>query len=223
MNVQGFSKELGILVKELAEIISHAGLSEKQQARTSDIVSKEFPEARNYILASVIKMDSLLKGLLKISRLGRASVTLHKINMDEMLSGVIKTLGFQAQQSGARVEIAALPPCIGDPVQVDQVFTNLIDNAIKYLSPGRPGIIRITGKSGNGISEYCVEDNGIGIASEHQAKVFDIFHRLDPQMCEGEGLGLAIVKKIVSRLSGNVRIESELGKGSRFIVTLPEG
>jgi signal transduction histidine kinase len=143
--------------------------------------------------------------------------------MDEMLSGVIKTLGFQAQQSGARVEIAALPPCIGDPVQVDQVFTNLIDNAIKYLSPGRPGIIRITGKSGNGISEYCVEDNGIGIASEHQAKVFDIFHRLDPQMCEGEGLGLAIVKKIVSRLSGNVRIESELGKGSRFIVTLPEG
>jgi PAS domain S-box-containing protein len=221
VNVQGFSKEMGLLVKELATITLDAGLTDKRRARLSDIVSKEFPEAQNYILASVIKMDALLKGLLKLSRLGRACVNLQKINMNDLLISVIKTVEFQIQQCNARVETGSLPFCTGDPAQVDQVFTNLIDNAIKYLSPDRAGIIRITGKSGNGISEYCVEDNGIGIAPEHQPKAFEIFHRLNPQMCEGEGLGLAIVKKIVSRLNGNVRLESEAGRGSRFLVTLP--
>jgi signal transduction histidine kinase/DNA-binding response OmpR family regulator len=221
VNVQGFSKEMGILVNELAEITSHACLSGKPLSRLTDILTKEFPEAQNYVLASVIKMDMLLKGLLKLSRLGRAAVDLQEINMDDMISSVIKTLEFQIQQCGARMELSAIPTCIGDPVQVNQVFTNLIDNAIKFLSPDRAGIIRIFGKSLNGMCEYCVEDNGIGIAPEHQLKVFEIFHRLDPQKCEGEGLGLAIVKKIVSRLNGSVRLESEVGKGSRFIVALP--
>jgi PAS domain S-box-containing protein len=221
VNVQGFSKEMGILVNELTSITSNAGLSDKQQSRLSDIVTKEFPEAQNYVLASVIKMDMLLKGLLKLSRLGRAAVILQEINMDDMISDITKTLEFQIQHCGARVELSALPSCIGDPVQVNQVFTNLIDNAIKFLSPDRAGIIRIFGKSLNGMCEYCVEDNGIGIAPEHQLKAFEIFHRLNPQASEGDGLGLAIVKKVLSRLNGNVRLESEAGKGSRFFVSLP--
>jgi PAS domain S-box-containing protein len=223
VNVQGFSKELGILVNELAEITSSAALPDKQRARIADIVSNEFPEARNYILASVVKMDALLKGLLKLSRLGRLSISMQKIDMDKMVSGVLKTMEYQIQQSGARLEKAALPSCLGDPDQVDQVFTNLIDNAVKYKSADRPCVILISGKTVKGISEYCVEDNGIGIAPQHQSKAFEIFHRLNPDASEGEGLGLAIVKKILSRLGGNVRLESEVGKGSRFIVTLPEG
>jgi len=222
VNVQGFSKEMGILVNELAEITSQAGLPGKQQARLSDIVTKEFPEAQNYILASVIKMDALLKGLLKLSRLGRAALNFQQIDMDEMLSFVIKTVEYKIQQSGVRVEIAPLPRCSGDQDQVNQIFTNIIDNALKYLSPDRPGVILISGKTAEGgFSEYCIEDNGIGIAPQYIAKVFEIFHRLEPQMCEGEGLGLAIVKKIVSRLGGSIRLESELGKGSRFFVSLP--
>jgi PAS domain S-box-containing protein len=223
VNIQGFSKEIGFLVNELAEITAHAVLPDKQRARIIEIVSKDFPEVHNYILASVIKMDMLLKGLLKFSRLGRATVSIQKIDMNEMMSSVLKTSEFQIQRSGACVTITALPPCSGDPVQVNQVFTNLLDNAIKYLSPDRPGVILITGKSENGISEYSVEDNGIGIAPEHHTKVFEIFHRLNPQTNEGEGLGLAIVKKIVSRLNGRVRLESEAGKGCRFFVSLPEG
>jgi PAS domain S-box-containing protein len=221
VNVQGFSREMGILANELVAITSQSGLPDRQKARISDIATKEFPEAQNYVIASVVKMDALLKGLLKISRLGRAGITLQKIDMDEMLSGVLKTLEFQIQKIKAQVDIAALPSCFGDPDQVNQVFTNIIDNALKYLSPERVGIIRITGKSINGFSEYCFEDNGIGIALEHQPKAFEIFHRLNPQIGEGEGLGLAIVKKIVSRLNGSVRLESEAGKGSKFFVSLP--
>ena len=221
VNVQGFSRELGLLAEEIKEITSHAGLPDKQQARLSDIVNKEFPEARNYILASVVKMDTLLNGLLKLSRLGRAAVTLQKIDMNEMLISVLKTMEFQVKQSGVSVEITPLPSCVGDPVQTNQVFTNLLDNAVKYRDPNRPGIIRITGKTVKNFSEYCVEDNGIGIAPEHQSRVFEIFRRLDPQATEGDGLGLTIVKKIVSRLNGSIRLESEAGRGSRFFVTLP--
>jgi len=222
VNVQGFSKEMGLLVDELGKIASQAGLPAKQQSRLSDIVSKEFPEAQNYVLASVVKMDALLKGLLKLSRLGRTAITLQKIDMNEMLSNVLKTMEFQIKKNKVRVDIAALPACTSDPDQINQVFTNIIDNAIKYLSPDRTGVILITGKTvKDGFSEYCIEDNGIGIAPEHQPKAFEIFHRLNPQTGEGEGLGLAIVKKIVSRLNGSVRLESVLGKGCRFIVTLP--
>jgi len=221
VNVQGFSKEMGLLANELVAITSQAGLPDRQKTRVSDIATKEFPEAQSYVSASVLKMDGLLKGLLKLSRLGRAALALQEIDMDEMVSGVLKTLEFQVQKCGARVETGSLPVCTGDPVQVNQVFTNLVDNAIKYLVPGRPGFIRITGKSENGISEYCVEDNGIGIAPEHQSRVFEIFHRLNPLASEGEGLGLTIAKKIVSRLGGSVRVESEIDKGSRFFVTLP--
>lgn len=221
VNVQGFSREMGLLADEVAEITSHADFPAKQRARLDEIMIREFPQDQNYVLASVVKMDSLLKGLLKLSRLGRVAVNFQKLDMNSLLSHVLKAMEFQIQQNKATVETEPLPPCIGDPDQLNQVFTNLIDNALKYAAPDRPAVVRISGKTQRGISEYCIEDNGVGISPEHQSKVFEIFHRLDPKACEGEGLGLAIVKKIVARLSGNVRLESEPGKGSRFYVELP--
>ncbi len=222
VNVQGFSKEMGLLANEIADIASNAILPEKQKSRLADIVSKEFPESQNYILASVIKMDALLKGLLKLSRLGRAALVFREINMNDLLAGVVKNMEYKIKEGGIRVEVAALPACTGDPDQLCQVFTNLLDNAVKYLRPDIPGVILITCRTiEGGLSEFCVEDNGIGIAPQYQAKAFEIFHRLTPKMCEGEGLGLAIVKKIALRLNGSVRLESEEGKGCRFFVSLP--
>ena len=221
VNVQGFSREMGLLADEIKKITSQAALPEKQRARLDEIMTREFPEDQNYILASVVKMDALLKGLLRLSRLGRVIINYQKTDMDALLSRVVKTMEFQIQQSKATVETGPLPPCIGDPDQLNQVLTNLIDNALKYADPNRPAVVRISGKTKKGVSEYCIEDNGIGIAPEHREKAFEIFHRLDPKKCEGEGLGLAIVKKIVSRLGGNVRLESEPGKGSMFYVTMP--
>ncbi|HLP62414.1 MAG TPA: ATP-binding protein, partial [Candidatus Deferrimicrobium sp.] len=99
--------------------------------------------------------------------------------------------------------------------------SNLLDNALKYLDKKRPGKISITGRRKENTVFYCVEDNGIGISPEHQKKVFEIFHRLNPEDTQGEGLGLAIVNKIVTRNNGKVWVESEPGKGSRFYVSLP--
>ncbi len=110
-----------------------------------------------------------------------------------------------------------------DEVQINQVFSNLMDNALKYLEDHRAGIVKIFGRREKGHVIYCVEDNGTGISKGHQHKVFDLFHRLNPGgSVVGEGFGLSIVQRILDRHGGMICVESEPGKGSRFFVLLPE-
>jgi signal transduction histidine kinase len=141
--------------------------------------------------------------------------------MNREVDQVVQSLKFAARQADAKVETSDLPACVGDPVQVGQVFSNLIENALKYRNPERSAVIRITGRSEDGNAVYCVEDNGIGIAPDQQQHVFTPFFRIDQKASDGEGLGLTIVVRIVERLGGRVWVESELGKGSRFSVALP--
>src|SRR6185436_16314394 len=98
---------------------------------------------------------------------------------------ISRTMDFQMKQAGATMEIEDLPACMGDATQVNQVFSNLVDNALKYRHPKRPGKIHVSGRVENGRAIYAVQDNGIGIVPEHQGKVFEIFHRLNPQHGEG--------------------------------------
>jgi signal transduction histidine kinase len=100
------------------------------------------------------------------------------------------------------------------------MFSNLLNNALKYLDPSRPGKIHITGRQEGDRVIYCVADNGIGIPLKHQKKIFEIFHRLNPEDTIGEGLGLTIVNKIISLHGGDIWIESRPGKGSRFFISL---
>ena len=141
--------------------------------------------------------------------------------MNKMIAGIMKAMEFQIQGSGATLTVSDLPDCLGDATQINQVFSNLLDNAIKYLRPGRPGKISIIGRLVNKTAVYEVEDNGIGIPEEHQHKIFEIFHRLNPNAGEGEGLGLTIAQRILERQNGKIRVESAKAKAAPFFVELP--
>jgi len=143
------------------------------------------------------------------------------LDMNAMLAHIAKTVEFQLKQAGTALQVEPLPECRGDATQINQVFSNLIDNAIKYRSSNRPGLIRVSGQVEDGRCIYAVKDNGIGIAPEYQAKVFEIFHRLNPSASEGEGLGLTIAQKILERQEGKIWVESIVGEGSAFFVSLP--
>ena len=221
VNIQGFSRELENIFARLKKLISGESISSKAEKELAHLLDEEASEALDFILSSINKMDSLLKGLLRLSRLGRVAMDVGPVDMNYLMKEIANSHEYQLQNAGTVLEIDNLPPARGDISQINQVFSNILDNSVKCLDPQRPGKIRITGKKEGDETIYCVEDNGIGFAPEFQKKIFEIFHRLDPDIGAGEGLGLTIVRKLIDRHGGRVWAESEPGKGSRFFVALP--
>ncbi len=220
VNIHGYSQDMEISAKELNSALQRKDVPKDIKEKVDSVVNEDMSESAKYISTSIHKMDSLLSGLLKLSRTGPVELEKEKLDMKGLVSNIADNFEFQAKKAGANIKISKLPPCTGDRSQIDQVFSNLIGNALKYLDPERPGIISISGEKVKKLIVYCVEDNGVGIAPENQEKIFGIFKQLDKES-SGEGLGLAIVKRIVERHSGRIRVESEPGKGSRFFISLP--
>ncbi len=221
VNIQGFSKELSDSCSRLRELINQDGVMNDQIADASKLLDEEIPEALHYIRAGADKINCVLSGILRFSRLGRISLNTERLNVNTMVSNIATVMEFQLKEKGVLLQIDDLPDCMGDEILVSQVFSNLIENAYKYLDPTRAGVIRISGKIKDEMSIYAVEDNGIGIQEEYQGKIFEMFHRLDPQEGAGEGLGLTIVRRIVERHQGEVSVESEAGCGTTFFLSLP--
>ncbi|MFA8343413.1 MAG: ATP-binding protein [Rhodothermaceae bacterium] len=221
VNIQGFSTELELSLKEIRALMENLeGDGYKEEINT--IMDEDILSSLGFIGSSAMKMDSLLKGLLRLSRLGRTAITIEDIDMNQMFTKITDTMQFQIQKKDIKIEVADLPACKGDQVQVNQLFTNLIDNAVKYNDDTKESYIKIYPIPNNENSVYCVEDNGIGIDPNHKEKIFEIFHRLNPDSpIIGEGLGLSIVRRIVQKLNGNIWLESELNSGCKFYVSLP--
>jgi signal transduction histidine kinase len=214
INVLGFGERLGQELPALLAPIAKAGAPEPQLGRVE--------RALGHIRASAMRMDALLRGLLRVSRLGREELRPVRLEAGEMIRGVLATLAHQVETTGAQVNIGDLPPCLGDAQQISQVFANLIDNALKYRAAERALVLQISGQVTDAEVVYCFADNGLGIAAEHQERIWEMFHRLQPGAAvAGEGLGLCIVRRIVIRHRGRAWVESSPGAGSRFFVALP--
>lgn len=221
VNVQGFSRQLLRACETIRETMANAVDGRMPIEPLRKPVEATIPQALRFISAGVNKMDALLAGLLHYSRLGRVALNIRPLDMNTMLADIVEAMKFQLDEAKAEVRVDPLPDCHGDPVQTSQVFTNLIDNALKYRSPDRPLRVIVRGGVERGQAVYSIADNGIGIAPQHQAKVFEIFHRLNPNDSVGEGLGLAIAQRVLERQRGRIWVESTGEGGSTFHVSLP--
>jgi PAS domain S-box-containing protein len=232
VNLQGFSKELDLLRNDLRALLSQNELPAIVRERGLALLDDGMAESIHFIQTAVTRLSSIIDALLRLSRAGRVEYEWQQVQVQPIIQRIVEALQATIAERGATVRVRELPPVWGDPTAVEQVFANLIGNALKYLDPKRPGAIEVGCDSGpdssvvNGrmpLRRFYVKDNGLGIPDGARAKVFQAFQRVHPEVASGEGMGLAIVRRIVERHRGEVWVESTVGQGSIFFVTLPTG
>ena len=169
------------------------------------------------------KMDELLSDLLELSRIGRVINPPEKVDFGLLTREAVELLDARLRTKNVTVNISPdLPIIFGDRIRLREVMENLIDNAAKYTGDENNPIIEIGTKKWDMDQVIFVKDNGIGIESQHLAKIFSLFEKLD-QQSEGTGIGLALIKRIIETHGGKIWVESEgLGKGSTFYFTIPD-
>lgn len=222
VNLQGFSRELQLSCGELSEKLRGAPLPESVRRDVEAILEDGMGGALRFISASTSKFERLIDALLRLSRHGREKYRAEVVDVGAVVEATLASLRGSIEASGARVSIAgSLPDALGDVTAIEQVFSNLIGNALNYLKPGTPGVIEIGGETSDAVAHYWVRDNGVGIGASAQPRLFQVFQRFHPHLAPGEGMGLAIVKRVVERHGGQVRARSEEGAGTTFHLTLP--
>jgi PAS domain S-box-containing protein len=220
-NIQGFTKAIEYSLEKIIKDLESLNIPRETNEDIENILQNEIKEFRKYIHQSIYKIDSLIKGLVEITQVGRDAINIKRIDMNRLISDVISNFRYELDSKNIDINTEELPDCIGDRVQINQVFTNLIDNAIKFMTDSRKGLISITGGKKGENSIYCVKDNGIGINNKYFGDVFEMFWKMDLSDDRGQGLGLAIINRILTRNKGKIWIESDEGAGSRFYISLP--
>lgn len=222
IGIQGFSQELQYLTEMLVDELKENGVDFEKSEKLKDIIKQEIPNSVEFILKGSNKMDTMIQGLLRISRVGLEDFKFNNVDMDELLRHIVDGLSFQAQSANAQITVDNLQSCEADKDKIEQVFTNLIANAIKYRNPENPCEINIScNESGDDII-FEVRDNGLGISEENLKNIYKTFYRVNNEDVNGEGLGLTIANRIVERHGGKLEVSSKLGEGSSFKVILPQ-
>jgi PAS domain S-box-containing protein len=224
VNVMGFTSELESAQAEIERFYGSVSRNHPEliTADTRAVVEGDLSEAIGFIRSSTVKMDKLINAILRLSREGRRVLAPERLGMSELLEGQRQSMAHQLSERGAELIVENVPDLISDRLAVEQIFGNLIENAVKYLSPDRPGRIVVRGRDAGPSVRYDIEDNGRGIDPKDFERIFDLFRRSGVQDQQGEGIGLAHVRALVRRLGGTISVASRLGEGSTFTVTLPK-
>jgi signal transduction histidine kinase len=223
VNIRGFSGELAISLTYVHTAIEplFPQLSAASRQDVDRAFEEEIPEALGFINSSVSRMNDFINAILKLSRLGHRELNLERLDTNTLVFQTLETLAHQIDARDAKVIVGDLPAIVADRTAMEQVFSNLLMNAIIYLDPKRPGIITVSGEQNLKDTTFCIQDNGRGISADDIQRIFELFRRAGKQDTPGEGMGLAYVRTLVRRFGGRIWCESEPGKGSIFSFTIP--
>ena len=235
VNIMGFTSELeelrGDIFRRIAALGRAAASASPPPMVAGEIepvldgedkqLSQDFTEALGFIKSSIAKMDRLISAILNLTREGRREFEPVRIETRELIAGIVATVAHQAAEAKAQIRVEPLPAIVSDRLALEQIFSNLIDNALKYLKPGVPGDISVRGRTKLGFAIFEIADNGRGIDPKDHQRIFDLFRRAGTQDRPGQGIGLAHVRTLVRRLGGTMSVASELHSGSTFTITLP--
>ncbi len=229
-NLERSNKEL----EQFAYVASHdlqeplrmvSSYTQLLEQRYKDKLDQDAKDFIGYAVDGANRMQRLIQDLLEYSRVTTRGRPLARFDAHEALGEAVKNLQAAIQESGALVTSNDLPMVLGDRTQIVQVFQNLIGNGIKFQRPDVAPLIHISTEEDlddNRFRLFKVSDNGIGIEPRHFERLFTIFQRLHSKKeYPGTGIGLALCKRIIERHGGRIWVESEPGKGSTFLFTLP--
>ena len=224
VNVMGFTAELEAGTRSIAELIDRA------EAEAPQIVSEDarlaaredLPEAIGFIRTSTAKMDRLINAILKLSREGRRNIAPEPLDMAALVDGIRDTLRHRLDETDGDIIVEGMLPEIrSDRLAIEQVFANVIENAVKYAHKSRAIEVTVRGRAAGTRAIFEIADNGRGIDPRDHARVFDLFRRSGQQDQPGEGIGLAHVRALTYRLGGTIDVASTLGEGATFRIDLP--
>ena len=193
------------------------------QRRYKGKLDQDADEFIGFAVEGATRMQRMINELLNYSRVGRKSAGFAPVECREVVDAALAALAAAIEESGARVSIGELPNVVGEGTLLQQLFQNLVGNALKFRRDDAAPEIAITAERGDGLWQFAVADNGIGIEPEYAERIFLLFQRLHERTkYPGTGIGLALCKKVVEHHGGRIWVESAPGKGSRFIFTIAD-
>ncbi|MBN4053156.1 PAS domain S-box protein [bacterium AH-315-L15] len=241
-----FSDRLAESNKELADfahIASHdlqeplrkvTAFADRLQQKSGDSLSEQSKDYLNRMRSATVRMRKLIDGLLSFSRVTTKARPFETVDLAKVVEEVLSDLEIRIELTQGAVEVGELPAIDADPLQMRQLFQNLIGNALKFMKPGDAPVVKVSSKDINewrkrpnaavsiALCQITVEDNGIGFEEKYVDRIFGVFQRLHGRSeYEGTGIGLSVCKKIVERHAGSISATSAPGKGAAFVFSLP--
>jgi signal transduction histidine kinase len=223
VNLKGFVREIDLLLEKIKPEMKllASSLPKIQREEIFQIIETDVPEALDFITGSATRMETMIQALLRLSRLETQQLNIESINLDNLLKELLETFAYQITRLQVRVLLEPLPEILADRFAVEQIFSNLIGNAIQYLSVDRTGEVKIGAEKHLNEMIFYVRDNGIGISSADLTRIFDIFQRVGTSTTPGEGVGLTYTRALVRRHGGRIWCESRFGEETTFFFTIP--
>ncbi len=237
--LEAFAKQLRRSNRELEQFASVAAhdlqeplrkieaFGDRLKSKCGDQLGEQGKDYLERMQGSATRMRRLINDLLAFSRITTKAQPFQWVDLKQVAQEVVSDLDGSIQQTGGRVEVGDLPAVEADPLQMRQLFQNLLGNGLKFHKPGEPPAVKVGGRVVDErgrvpLCEITVQDNGIGFEEQYRDRIFELFQRLHGrQEYEGTGMGLAICRKIAERHGGTITARSQPEQGATFFVTLP--